>query len=263
MCLVMASGCVAYAVYNLISPSLTTDKLLSVIMLMLGFLCFQDFLGKYYRITKIDASLKRIEARGDCGQNINNYVEMTTRREFEEKNQIGERYRNAKEIHMFSHSNYAMFTPIYLDLITSCIESGTVFRFLGFDPDNTEMVKNLKKYKMVSQMDENPPRTSTIKYLKMKLQRGYSDKQIQYNICDIDFPFGMTIVEKRDGETTVKVDLYTLMTDHTDRRCIFLTSNNEGHNELIDFFKHQWKVAWENSRRIPAEIEKKNKGNKA
>ena len=50
-------------------------------------------------------------------------------------------------------------------------------------------------------MDDNPPLTSLRNYIQLKEEHSYSDEQIQFNICDIDFPFGMTIVGKKNDES--------------------------------------------------------------
>ena len=248
-CIVMTVLYVAFGIYSFFQPKMAPEKLLSIIIFMLGFLCFQDVLGKFYSMKNVETSVKSISDSLNAEQKTENIVEITTRQEFENNHPLEDRFRDATRICMFSHSNYAMFQPQYISNIVSGIRNGTSFQFLGFDPEKKDMIRKLKEYKMVSQRDDNPPLTSIQHYLSLKKDYGFTDNQIKFNVCDIDFPFGMTIVYKKSGETTVKVDFYTIKTEHMARRCIFLSSKNSGHSELISFFKSQWEEAWKTSKR--------------
>lgn len=249
----MAIVYIGYGIFSFFNPQLPLEKLVSLVIFVLGFNCFQDIIEEYFLMRNIEDSIDEIKQNSIKGRG-ENIVELTTRSKFEEASPLSERFKDASRICMFSHSNYAIFQPEYISYVIDGIEKGTRFQFIGFNPDDIEKVNNLKTYKMVQQMDDNPPRTSLLHYVDIKKKNHYSDDEIQFNVCDIDFPFGMTIVYKKSGEITVKVDLYTIKTRHIDRRCIFLSSNNLDHKELISFFIEQWNVAWEVSHKSSVEL---------
>lgn len=226
---------------NFFTNKATTENLLSYILFAIGITCFEDFLGKFQIFQDIKNDLNDLKENNEKA--TTNAVCLTTRKDIENRLSLSERLSNAREVKMFSYANSSLFQPIYITEIEEGIKRGTSFKFVGFDPES-DIIDRIIKYKMLNHTNSNPMKVTCHNYHKFKIENGYNDEQLLYKVCDIDFPYGMTIVHKQSGEVTVKVDMYSINTSNLNRRCMFLSSFNPLEKELVDFFLDQWNSVW-------------------
>lgn len=228
-------------VFNYFMNQATIENLLSYILFAIGLVCFEDFLGRFLFFQDIQKDLNDLKEKDN--KRFTNSVCLTTRKDIENRLSLSERLSDATEVKMFSYANSSLFQPIFITEIEEGIKRGTCFKFVGFDP-NSDIIQKIIKYKMLNHTNSNPMKVTCHNYYKFKSDNSYTDEQILYKICDIDFPYGMTIVHKRNGEITVKVDMYSINTPNLNRRCMFLSSLNSSEKELIEFFLKQWDEVW-------------------
>lgn len=77
---------------------------------------------------------------------------------------------------------------------------------------------------------------------------------VDFRLTTYLLPYSMMIVKRNGKISTIKVDLYGVDIEYTDRRSFYIPAEDE---ENIQFYEDQWNIVWENSEKtIPVDITK-------
>ena len=192
------------------------EEKVNVIILILFFLCSSILLERYGILEKLVHGVQKFSA-----YRVKLETKCTTWEKF-----FQDAYSDAKVIKAASLSNEGILAYTNFSKISSAIKNGTQFEFISSNPFNKEVLK-LSGVVTSDNKSEQSSIERAYKFYEKYLQSDTKyNKKVSYRCVDWVFPYSMVIVTKKDGKTSILVDLYGIGIQDAERRSFIVEEND-------------------------------------
>lgn len=187
---------------------------------------------------------------------------VVNRKELERNRSLDEVWNNADEIYLLAIANTSFLRGNGIYKIQEAVGKGVKFKLVTLNPAY-DAIKEYIESRIIS--PTSLPLSDNINaYIKVckgnsngrnvKKRTNNFSTMVDFRLTTYLLPYSMMIVKRNGKTSTIKVDLYGVDIDYTDRRSFYIPAEDE---ENIQFYEEQWNMVWENSEKtIPVDMEK-------
>jgi len=169
---------------------------------------------------------------------------------------LEERLAGARRVSVSGGSLYRLNE--YQGLFEQLAKNGCTLRFLLTDPDGTSVVESLSKGVVYESISVDGYRAQVHSSVVT-----FSRLASRFLLCEVRLytlppPYGLMIVEKENGTSTILVEIYPFRLPTRDRPMLFLDKQKDP--RLHNLFSSQYQAMWDSEFSKPIPIEDEFKG---
>lgn len=176
---------------------------------------------------------------------------IVSRSELERNISLDEVWSGADEVCLLAIANTSFLRGNGISKIKEAVNRGVKFKIISLDPDYYT-VKEYIESNIISEtslpVSENV--NAYINNCKNNTDRNNKKnhgndfrKNVEMRLTTYLLPYSMMIVKKNEKVKTIKVDLYGVDMEYSDRRSFYIPAED---GENIRFYEEQWNTVWEN-----------------
>ncbi|WP_125702369.1 hypothetical protein [Lacticaseibacillus daqingensis] len=208
--------------------SLSNAQSLAAILVILGVMASMQLVEKYGVLQDIKNSIKHLKDTN---------VLLSSRGEVEGKYSLDDRFGKADRVRIAALASVGLWTGTPFNVIKKAVEQEhTRFDFLSVDPQSATVDEVMAN--KITDDDLTLMSRPLEQYRRACEKSPEFAAKVTYNVFDINLPYALMIVDKKDGSKLLKIDLYDYLTDDADRRSFFVVLDDA--DPLYKFYDRQW-----------------------
>lgn len=179
-------------------------------------------------------------------------VVIQSRRELEKNKSLDEVWSDADEVYLLAIANTGFLRGNGIIKIKEAVNRGVKFKLVSLNPDydaiNEYEASNIISPTSIPVNENINAYISNCNNSKNNRNKQMNDfkTMVEFKLTTYLLPYSMMIVKKDGKINTIKVDLYGVDIEYTERRSFYIPADDE---ENIKFYEDQWNSIWENKRK--------------
>ena len=177
---------------------------------------------------------------------------IVSRKILERNKSLDEVWDGAEEVYLFAIANTSFLRGNGISKIKEAINKGVKFKLVSLNPCY-DAIKEYNDSGIISQTSIpvggnvnayiNNCKNSNSNRNGKKREENNFKTMVELRLTTYLLPYSMMIVKKNGKISTIKVDLYGLDMEYTERRSFYIPAEDE---ENIKFYEEQWNTVWDN-----------------